>query len=309
MALIKPPSLRPGDTIGIVAPASGIKEDLLLEGSRELERIGFKTLYRPDITSRHRYLSGSIERRASEFIEMLRNPAVRAIFCARGGYGSGHLIPRLDAQLFKANPKIISGASDVTLLLNVVQQSGVVAFHGPMVATSIRQGDAGYDRRLLLDLVQTGTAVRFPTDNCTVLRSGEAEGRLTGGCLSLIVSSLGTTYETDTHDSIFIIEDIDAKPYQVDRMITQLKHAGKFDQVRGVIFGEMLNCVQHPNQGYTLEEVITDLLAEYRFPILYGFPTGHTSGPNVIVPFGVRARMAAGRVNAFELQESAVSAQ
>ena len=242
MTPIKPPALRPGDTIGIVAPASNIKEDLLQEGCRELERIGFRTLYRPDITSSHRYFSGSTERRAAEFLEMLCNPEVRAIFCARGGYGSGRLIPHLPIELFRSNPKIISGASDITRLLNVVEQSGIVAFHGPMVATSIRQGDAGYDRRILLDLLQAGSAVNFPTNRCTVLRSGEAVGRLTGGCLSLIVSSLGTKYENDTRDSILVLEDIDAKPYQIDRMLTQLKHAGKFDQVRGVVFGEMLNC-------------------------------------------------------------------
>ena len=307
--MIKPPALRPGDTIGVVAPASNIKEDLLQEGCREIERLGFKTLYRPDITASHRYLSGSTDRRAAEFIEMIRNPEVRAVFCARGGYGSGHLIPRLEPQLFAANPKIICGASDITLLLNVVEKSGVVAFHGPMVATTLRQGDAGYDRRILLDMLQAGSAVSFPTDNCVVLREGEAEGRLTGGCLSLVVSALATAYEIDTRNSILVLEDIDAKPYQIDRMITQLKHAGKFDGVRGVVFGEMMNCTQHRNQGYTLEEVIGDLLAEYRFPILYGFPTGHTTRPSVLIPFGVKARLVLGRANSFKLLEPAVTVQ
>jgi muramoyltetrapeptide carboxypeptidase len=306
--MIKPPALRPGDTIGIVAPASNVKEELLLEGCAELERLGFKVRYRPDIVSSFRYLSGTLDRRAAEFIDMVRDPGIRAIFCARGGYGSGHLIPRLDPRLFTDNPKIISGASDITLLLNYIEQSGVVSFHGPMAATTIRQGESGYDRRLLLGLLQNGEAVKFPTEGCKVLRSGEGMGRLKGGCLSLIVATLGTPYELDTRDAIFVIEDIDAKPYQVDRMLTQLKHAGKFNHVRGVVFGEMLNCVQHPNQGYTLEDVLFDLLGEYRFPVLYGFPTGHTSRPNVIVPFGVRARLVLGAELTFELLESAVTA-
>jgi len=130
------------------------------------------------------------------------------------------------------------------------------------------------------------------------------------GVLALFVAveALGAKYEIDTRDSILILEDIDAKPYQIDRMITHLKHAGKFDGVRGCVFGEMLNCVQTANQGYTLEEVLSDLLGEYGFPILYGFPTGHTSRPNVIVPFSVRARLEVGHsASVFELLEPAVT--
>src|SRR5207249_11547426 len=239
---------------------------------------------------------------------MLRSPDIHAIFCARGGYGSGQLIPDVDADLIRANAKIINGSSDITLLLHWVERAGVVAFHGPMVATAIRQGTEGYDRALLLDLLQGKQAVKFPTGSTKVLRRGRAEGRLTGGCLSVVVATLGTRNDIDTQDSILILEDQDTKPYQIDRMITHLKQAGKFEGVRGVVFGEMLNCIQHPNQGYTLQEVLLELLGEFTFPILYGFPTGHTSGPNVIVPFGVRARLdLASSTPLFELLESAVA--
>jgi len=306
--VIKPPALRAGDTIGIVAPASNIKPQLLEQGCRELESLGFKTFYRPDIVTSYRYFAGPHERRRAEFLEMLQSNDIRAIFCARGGYGSGHLIPDLSADLIRQNPKIISGASDITLVLNFVERSGVVSFHGPMVATSIRQGSAGYDRDVLLSLLQGSAQLRFPTDGTTVLRPGTAEGRLTGGCLSLVVSTLGTHHEIDTTDSILVLEDIDAKPYQIDRMITHLKQAGKFEGVRGVVFGEMLNCMQNPNQGYTLEQVLLDLLAEFSFPVLFGFATGHTSRPNVIVPFGVRARLdLTSSAPLFELLESAVT--
>src|SRR5262245_54292660 len=137
MSKIKPPALRQGDLIGIVAPASNIKADLLDEGCRELERLGFRTLYRPDITTTSRYFSGSDERRTAEFLQMLRNPEVRAIFCARGGYGSGRLIPYLEPELFRANPKIVNGSSDITLLLSFMDSAGIVSFHGPMVATTL----------------------------------------------------------------------------------------------------------------------------------------------------------------------------
>ena len=305
--VIKPKALKPGDTIGVVAPASNIKADLLEQGCRELESLGFKTYFRPDITSTFRYFSGTLERRLAEFIEMLESPGIHAIFCARGGYGSGQLIPSIDADRIRENAKIVSGSSDITILLNWIERAGVVSFHGPMVATTIREGAAGYDRSVLLDVLQGNPAVRFPVDGTSVLRSGAAEGRLIGGCLSLVVSTLATEHEIDTEDSILVLEDMDTKPYQIDRMITQLKQAGKFEGVRGVVFGEMLNCRQHADQGYKLEEVLIDLLSEFTSPILYGFATGHTSRPNVIVPFGVRARLdLTSSAPIFKLLESAV---
>src|SRR5262245_3794705 len=306
MPVIKPKALKRGDTIGIVAPASNIKKELLEEGCRELESLGFKTYVHSDITSSFRYFSGSRERRLGEFLEMLRSSEIRAIFCARGGYGSGQLIPDVDADVIRENAKIVNGSSDITMLLNYFVRAGVVAFHGPMVATAIREGKVGYDRALLLDLLQGKKAVSFPPKCATILREGAAEGRLIGGCLSLVVATLGTNHEIDTQDAILVLEDLDTKPYQIDRMITHLKQAGKFERVRGVVFGEMLNCMQHTNQGYTLQEVLMDLLSDFTFPVLYGFSTGHASRPNVIVPFGVRARLDLGVATNFELLEPAV---
>ena len=305
-ARIKPPALRFGDLIGIVAPASNIKVDMLEEGCRELERLGFRTMYRPGITTAYRYFSGTVERRAAEFLEMVRNPEVRAIFCARGGYGSGRIIPYLEPELMMANPKIINGSSDITSILAFLDRSGLTGFHGPMVATALRQGEDAYNKSLLIDVLK-GEVVRFPLSGTTVLRPGDAEGRLIGGCLTLVVATLGTSYEIDTTDSILVLEDVDTKPYQIDRMLTQLKQAGKFEGVQGVVFGEMLNCMQNTTQGYTLEEVILDVLEETSFPILYGFPTGHTSRANLIVPFGVAARLKLGPNPVFELLEPAVA--
>src|SRR2546422_2503060 len=148
MNLIKPAALRAGHRIGIVAPASNIKQDLLDEGCRELEALGFKTYYRPDITSSYRYFSGTRQRRLGEFLEMLRSPDIHAIFCARGGYGSGAMIFDVDTDLIREDEKIINGSSDITVLLDLGESAGVVGFHGPMVATAIRQGTEGYDRAL-----------------------------------------------------------------------------------------------------------------------------------------------------------------
>src|SRR6266566_830402 len=197
---VKPPALQVGDTIGVVAPASNIKLDMLREGCRELESLGFKTYFRPDIVSSYRYLAGPRERRRGEFLEMLKSPDIHAIFCARGGYGSGQLIPGIDADVIRENAKIVNGSSDITFLLNWIERAGVVSFHGPMVATAIREGAAGYDRDVLVKLLQGKEAVRFPTSGTIVLRAGSAEGRLTGGCLSLVVATLGTAHEIDTRD-------------------------------------------------------------------------------------------------------------
>src|SRR5947209_11421391 len=182
---IKPGALRPGDTIGVVAAASNIKQDLLEQGCRELETLGFKTYFRPDITTSYRYLSGTRERRLGEVLEVLISRDIRAIFCARGGYGSGHLIPDIDADVIRENAKIVNGSSDITILLNWIERSGVVSFHGPMVATAIREGRSGYDRSALIDLLKGKQAVRFPVEGTNVLRPGVGEGRLIGGCLSL----------------------------------------------------------------------------------------------------------------------------
>src|SRR5437773_9209673 len=145
MTLIKPPALKAGNTIGIVAAASNIKQDLLEQGCRELESLGFRTYFRPDITSSFHYFSGTRERRLGEFLEMLKSPDIDAIFCARGGYGSGQLIPDIDVDVLRQSAKIINGSSDITFLLNWSEGAGLVSFHGPMVATAIRQATEGYD--------------------------------------------------------------------------------------------------------------------------------------------------------------------
>jgi muramoyltetrapeptide carboxypeptidase LdcA involved in peptidoglycan recycling len=149
---------------------------MLEAGCRELERLGYRTLYRPDILKTHRYFSGTDERRAAELLEMVRNPEVKAIFCARGGYGSGRLIPYLEPELFLAYPKIICGSSDITMLLSFLNRQGLVGFYGPMVATSMRMGEAGYDRNVLIRLLEGAPAVDFPLDDTQFYEAGRRRG-------------------------------------------------------------------------------------------------------------------------------------
>lgn len=312
MRTVRPPALRPGNTVGIIAPASNVQTPLFEEGCRELATLDLAVRWRPDILSLDRYLAGDTSRRLAEFHEMMLDPTIDAVFCARGGYGSGHLLPGLDLEALRVRPRIFCGASDITMLLNALERAGMVVFHGPMVATSIRQGKDGYNRDLLERLMFRGEAVKFPTEGCEVLRGGRAEGRLTGGCMSLVVSLLGTPWEVSTHGTLMVLEDIGCRPYQIDRMLTQLRQAGKFEGVQGFVFGEMLDCWQTESQGYTLQEVILSVIGDLGVPILYNFPTGHATRPNVVVPFGVPARLEleAGEADplcTFELLEPAVT--
>lgn len=295
-----------GDTIGVIAPASNLKAEMLEAGLLELESLGFKTRVADGILKRDRYTAGSATRRAEELRSMLRDDTVSAIFCARGGYGSGHLLSLVDEAEIRSHPKILCGASDVTMLLAAFQKAGVVGFHGPMVATTLRQGGAVYDRGLLIRMLVEGEAVDFPMEGCSVLHAGSAEGRLTGGCLSLVVSTLGTPWEIDTSDAILVLEDANCRPYEVDRMLTHLRQSGKFDRLRGCVVGEMLGCTQHPDQDYTIEDLFRDALRDLNVPVLFGFPTGHSSKPNAIVPFGVQARLSLEGKAGFRLLESAV---
>jgi len=303
---IKPRRLQPGAVVGVVAPASGIQADMFEAGIRELEALGLEARYRKDILDVTRFTAGSLERRLAEFEAMLADPRIDAIFSARGGYGSRHLLPRLDLSGLASHPKILCGSSDITSLLTAAERQGVVVFHGPMVATSIRRGPEGYNREILRRLLFEAEAVKYDTTGVSGLRGGTAEGWIRGGCLTLLAASIGTKWEISARDAILIVEDINCRPYQIDGMLTHLDQAGVLDGVRGFVFGEMPGCVQHPGQGYTLEEVILDVLSGYDVPIVFGFPTGHSEKPNVIVPLGVRAELTVGTDLSFRLLESAV---
>lgn len=288
--VLKPPRLKTGDTIGVVAPASPVQRAVLLKGAHELEQAGYKVRLSPEIEARYRYLAGSHQQRIQEFQSMLDDSEVRAIFCARGGYGSGYLLDEV-IPLSGAGAKIILGSSDLTLLLlHFWKKYGWVTFYGPMVAQDLAHGPVAYDLASFNAALQ-GKAQWVAAQTAKSVRSGSVEGLLLGGCLSLVVATLGTADEIQTEGAILLLEDVDTKPYQVDRMLLQLKRAGKFADVRGIIFGEMPGCMQRPEQGYELSEVIAEVLADFSGPIGYGLPFGHTAGGTLTLPLGVRARL------------------
>ncbi len=287
---IKPPVLQPGDTVGIVAPASNVEREALEAGCEALRRLGYKPFYFDSIFDQDLYFAGSTQRRARELEEMFVRDDVRAILCARGGYGSNYLLELLDLKKIKAHPKIFVGYSDLTTLLTYfVDSLGFATFQGPMVAKDFAHRDG-------VDLFSWERALNGSSDwtlqadtEVKALVEGEAEGILYGGCLSILVASLGTPYEIRTTGTILFIEDIAAKPYQIDRMLMQLKLAGKLADVRGIIFGEMVDCLQKEDQGYTLEEVVHRVVGGLGVPVAYGLRSGHVSQGNITLPIGVRA--------------------
>jgi muramoyltetrapeptide carboxypeptidase len=290
--LVKPPALRSGDTVGIVAPASNIKRADLDAGCEALRRAGYIPFYFESILERDLYFAGSVNRRARELEDMFAREGIRAILCARGGYGANYLLKELDLAIIKAHPKIFAGYSDIsTLLTCFLDAASLATFHGPMAAKDWAHAD-GVDLPSWHSAVSGATAWDVPfNSNVSALVEGEAEGVLYGGCLSILVASLGTPYEIRTKGTILFLEDIAAKPYQIDRMLMQLKLSGHLADVRGIIFGEMLDCVQSANQAYTLQDVVARIVGELGVPVAFGVKSGHVSSGNITLPFGVRAKL------------------
>lgn len=306
--LVKPRALRPGDAVGIVAPASNLKESELQAGCDALRRAGYRPVYLDSVLDRDLYFAGSIQRRVREMEEMFERDDVRAIVCARGGYGANYLLNRLDLEKIKAKPKIFVGYSDITSLLTYFNDAaGMVTFHGPMVCKDWAHA-GGVDPTSWHSALLESAPWDVPLNQeVTGLMDGEAEGVLYGGCLSILVASLGTPYEIKTAGTILFLEDIATKPYQIDRMLMQLKLGGHLAQVRGIVFGQMLDCVQSPSQDYTLEEVITRVVGDLAIPVAFGIKSGHVTSGNITLPFGVAAKLSV-KGNDVQLRlESAVS--
>jgi muramoyltetrapeptide carboxypeptidase len=305
--LVKPPALRRGDTIGIVAPASNVKQADLEAGCAALHQAGYKAFYLDSILERDLYFAGTAVRRLRELEEMFERDEVRAVVCARGGYGANYLLRDLNWKKIADHPKIFVGYSDLTTLLTQFVDSGLVTFHGPMVAKDWAHGGGVNLESWIAALTQTAPWDVPINDGISALAEGEAEGCLYGGCLSILVASLGTDSEIKTDDTILFLEDVGAKPYQIDRMLMQLKLAGKLDKVRGVIFGEMIDCVQAANQDYTLREVIMRVVGELNIPVAYGLKSGHVTSNNLTLPLGVKAKLqVAGKDVRIKILESAV---
>ena len=297
--LVRPAALQEGDCIGLAAPASAFTREALLEGVEVLQTLGFRVQYTPRVFDKQRYLAGTDPDRAAELQELFTNPDIKAIFCCRGGYGSQRLIPHLDPALITAHPKIFLGYSDLTSLLLYFQHCGLVTFHGPVVAGDLRRdSEPAILRQLKGLLMGDDKAMQPPTQHTTALmalRPGNAEGRLLGGCLSLLVCTIGTSFQPDTRDTILFLEDRGERLYAIDRMLTYLKLAGVLEGVRGLVFGSLDPVAADGNRPYGMTDVILDVLGDMDVPILVNFPAGHCPQPFTL-PFGVRAAICGSRL-------------
>lgn len=303
--LVKPPALRPGDTIGIVAPASQIQKELLEAGCARLSELGYRTFYKSSIYDNELFFAGSVERRCRELEEMFERDDVQAVICARGGYGSNTLLEKLDLEKIRLKPKIFIGYSDITTLLTYLHdRAQMITFHGPMVTKDfVASGQV--DTSSWNNAMSGANQWLVAADEIMSLIRGQAEGRLYGGCLSMLVASLGTPFEIITDDTILFVEDTNVKPFQVDRMLMHLKLAGKFDNIRGIIFGEMCGC----GDTQLLIAGIKRLVSDMGIPVALGLRSGHVSGRNVTLPIGVNASLIVGDRVQITILEAAVSAE
>ena len=303
----KPPALRPGDAIRVLSLASPVQEDHLQAGCDELTRLGYAPkVDRASALARESFFAGTAASRLAALKEALSDPATRAIFCSRGGYGSNYLLDGLSVAL--AAPKIFLGSSDLTSIeLFLWQKFRWITFYGPMVASNFDRGAGaphGYDCPSLISAI-TETRRGWSIDlQGSPMGAGQAEGTLLGGCLTLVEASLGTPWEIDTHGTILLLEDRGMKPYQVDRALMHLKQAGKFRGIVGVVLGDFPDCAPPP-EGETVESVAGRIFGPLGVPVVWGSPIGHTERAGLTLPLGVRAQISSAGRGALKILEPA----
>ena len=263
-------------------------------GVAALESYGLTVAIGEAVRTRWRFTAGTIEDRFRDLRGFWEDDSVAGIFCARGGGGGARVFARLDAEAMAARPKVFVGYSDITFLHSLLNRHGLVTFHGPMVAKHDFAEGLVDEASFRAAIFGEGAPYETAPGAMRVLRPGTAEGRLQGGCLSILASGVETplAMKPDPEGTILFLEDFQERPYRLDRHLIQLRAAGAFEGVRGIVFGEMQDCAPPADSDYTLDEVIVDALSGLDVPVAIGLASGHTVHPNVTLPFGVRARLA-----------------
>ena len=307
---MRPERLRCGDTIGIVAPASCSDPETVEQVLRCVEALGFKYKAGRSLYHYKGYLAGDDQVRADDINDMFGDEEVDAVFCLRGGYGSARLLDRLDYKLIKRNPKIFIGYSDITALhIAINQRTGLVTFHGPMLASNIIKGMDQFSIASMENaLMVKNTSIKIcnpPGYPVKAYKGGAAHGKLVGGNLSVLVSTLGSPYEIDTGGKLLFLEDVDEEPYRIDRMLNQLRLAGKLEAAAGIILCDWNGCdAKEPEKSLGLEEIFTDMAERLNKPVLSGYKIGHCS-PVLTVPVGAAAEIDADKI-CFRITEKMV---
>lgn len=309
--LICPPRLAIGDKVALISPASPpASRSLFLRGKKQLEQLGLEVIPGNHVLAEYGYLAGSDQERLEDLEAAFLDPDIKAIFCSRGGYGVSRLLTEFDPFLARRHPKAVIGFSDITLLHLALQKAGLVSFWGPMPCT--HSGLTSFSLRSLKRTLMSRDPVgRVPSSRGhppKTLRPGIAQGRLTGGTLSLLAASMGTPYELETRGRIVFIEDVGEEPYKVDRMLTQLMDAGKLLDAAGVALGiftesEPRNCPA--KHSLTLQEVVADRLLPLKVPLLVNLAAGHVPD-QVTLPYGIKVRLNA-RARTIDLLQPGVA--
>jgi len=280
--------LEAGDTIGMIAPASPADLSKVERAIKHLKVMGYKVKAGKSVYSSRGYLAGRDELRAFDINNMFADDEVSAVFCLRGGYGSQRILDMVDFQIIRNNPKIFMGYSDITALLNAIyQKCNLITFHGPM-GGDFAGGLEKYTKRAMKNALESIDPIgELPNPEMPeVVAEGKGKGALVGGNLSIVAASLGTPYEIDTQGKILLLEDVFEEPYSVDRMLTQLRLAGKLRDAEGIVLGDWGNSEpEEPEKSLSLEEVFEDIFRDIGKPVLKGLKIGHCK-PNITVPIG-----------------------
>jgi muramoyltetrapeptide carboxypeptidase len=298
MVTIKPPRLKKGDTIGIVAPASAPSTAAKIEkGVAYLEKMGYRVKPGKHVHEISGYLAGSDSHRADDLNAMFADPEVNAIIAVRGGYGSPRILDRIDYDCIRKHPKIFIGYSDCTALHSAfLRHAGLISFSGPMVAVEMFEGIDPYTEenfwRTITDPSERRVLQNPSDQQVQTIHPGVCEGILVGGNLTVFLSLWGSPYSLPLRDTILLLEEIDEKPYRIDRMFSQLKHACAFQRISGLILGSFTDCVSNePDKpSLTLEQVFSDYLSPLSLPIIGNVAHGHAS-PKLTLPIGLKVRL------------------
>jgi muramoyltetrapeptide carboxypeptidase len=304
----RPRAIRPGDRVAIVAPASPFKRDEFDAGISELRRLGFEPVYDERVFARTGYVAGKPELRARALHDALGDPSIAGVLCARGGYGSVEVLPLLDPREIREAAKPIVGYSDITSLLTFVTgRCDLVAFHGPMLAGRLGRGEQGYDRASFLRTLTVAEPVGSLGRGCLeVVRPGEASGPLLGGTLTQLLASLATPFAFDPPEGhVLFLDEVNERPYRLDRMMVQLRSSGLLARAAAVVFGELPGC-DEPEGQPTARDVVAHVMSDFPGPVALGLPSGHTTRPALTLPFGVRARLIGRGTPELVIEEAAV---
>jgi muramoyltetrapeptide carboxypeptidase len=303
--LIKPKALSPGDTVALITPSTFVTDPELVDRVlRTIQYFGLKPKLGRNVRKKWGYAGGTIAERVADLHDAFSDPEAKGVFCIRGGYAAGHLLADIDYDLIQRNPKIFIGYSDITALhLAIHKKTGLVTFHGPVPTSAFTPYTQDCYKRALFSNKPLGALTNPPEGNVLrpnhilrTVRPGKVSAPLVGGNLSLILATMGTPYEIDTRGKIFFIEDVDEQPYQIDRMLTNLRLAGKLQAAAGIVWGECADCRPKDYKpsfvegNFSLGEVVDNIFGGLKTPVLSGLTIGHTSD-QLTLPLGVMATL------------------